>query len=391
MSSDEERHEANSKVSWIYKLNREALIDEMKRYELDTSGTVRELRQRLSSHLQETASFRPRHEAAEITRTLEDSDFNRRFSSLFTGTKAKTASNSPAAPVERANNVSMGEIMDRVRKWGLHFDGKRDPMMFTERLDELMTAYEIPSSQLLLALPEFFKGNALLWYRNNRIFWRTWEDFIKAFKKFYFPANFTVKLEDEIRARTQGARETARDFIVAITTLLRRHGGFTREAQLERMFSNLRPEYKTYIRRRDFQNLDELMELADEYERLQMETKNFRAPPPPSQAYVTETAYQGRSIPHSSPIAVAAVERRPESFDKRSNKQTIDKIRPNYDSKKDCWRCGQPNHSRTVCKNPSKLFCAICGKLNTLTRDCHPVQSGNLGQVRNVREFPDQQ
>ncbi|KMQ87323.1 hypothetical protein RF55_13420 [Lasius niger] len=63
-------------------------------------------------------------------------------------------------------------VLNQIRKWGLHFDGK-DPFAFLERLDELKRAYGYTGNLLLLGVPELLRGDPLLWYRNNRDFWNT--------------------------------------------------------------------------------------------------------------------------------------------------------------------------------------------------------------------------
>uniref|UniRef100_A0A1Y1LV18 Retrotransposon gag domain-containing protein n=1 Tax=Photinus pyralis TaxID=7054 RepID=A0A1Y1LV18_PHOPY len=65
------------------------------------------------------------------------------------------------------------EICDKVRKWGVRFDGTGDPLAFLERIDELRECYGFRDSDLLHTLPEMLKGKALLWYRNHKDFWRT--------------------------------------------------------------------------------------------------------------------------------------------------------------------------------------------------------------------------
>ncbi|EZA46369.1 hypothetical protein X777_00229 [Ooceraea biroi] len=79
---------------------------------------------------------------------------------------------------------STAKVVNQIRKWGCHFDG-RDPVAFLERLDELKEGYGYTDPQMLCGLPELFRGEALLWCRNNRSAWRTWEDFVQDFREFY--------------------------------------------------------------------------------------------------------------------------------------------------------------------------------------------------------------
>uniref|UniRef100_A0A1Y1MHC8 Retrotransposon gag domain-containing protein n=1 Tax=Photinus pyralis TaxID=7054 RepID=A0A1Y1MHC8_PHOPY len=68
--------------------------------------------------------------------------------------------------------LTAAQICDKVRKWGVKFDGTQDSMAFLERIDELRECYGFTEADLLLALPELLKGKALLWYRNHKQTWR---------------------------------------------------------------------------------------------------------------------------------------------------------------------------------------------------------------------------
>jgi len=35
-----------------------------------------------------------------------------------------------------------------------------------------------------------------------------------------------------------------------------------------------------------------------------------------------------------------------------------------------CFRCGEKGHIRSQCRNPSKIFCSRCGKMDVMSRDC---------------------
>ncbi|EZA53801.1 hypothetical protein X777_06865 [Ooceraea biroi] len=131
-------------------------------------------------------------------------------------------------------------LLDTVQKWGCQFDD-RNGVTFFERLEDLRTGYGI-TCQLLTCLPLLFKDQALLWYRNNQDDWRNWEDFETCFRAYYARAA-TLKLEEEIARRKQGAAETARNYVTAIKTLMRRHKGMPESTRLERIYHNLRPEY----------------------------------------------------------------------------------------------------------------------------------------------------
>lgn len=73
------------------------------------------------------------------------------------------------------------QVIKQIQKWGCHFDG-HDPFAFIERLEEIWTGHRYPEVSMLLGLPELLRGDALLWYRNNRHTWRNWKDFDSTFR-----------------------------------------------------------------------------------------------------------------------------------------------------------------------------------------------------------------
>lgn len=190
---------------------------------------------------------------------------------------------------------STADLCGLVRKWNLKFDGEQNPISFLERLYELIDAYGILPDDVLKALPELLQGPALLWQRNNRELWRNFHDFRSDFELQYLPPDYQRNLNAEIQKRTQGDQESIKQFSVAIGTLMRRRGGYTELDKLERIYANMRPEYKLYVRRKDFNTLQELVRLAEGYESYLREKKNFHPPPHPAQSLVPETAYRQKS------------------------------------------------------------------------------------------------
>ena len=51
------------------------------------------------------------------------------------------------------------KVIDQMRKWGLHFDG-RDAYSFLERLEELQTAYGFSDNQVFQGFAELLHNDA---------------------------------------------------------------------------------------------------------------------------------------------------------------------------------------------------------------------------------------
>lgn len=318
----------HTESGWVHALSKEALVTELAARKLPTEGTRDELRARLVDF---------------IRSPVEDKDtMNEEGSAEEDQGTAKSELTRTAA--SKGSLTDTCSLLDTARKWGCQFDGK-DGIAFLERLEDLRESYGLTHGQLRKCLPLFFKDQALLWYRNNKDEWDSWEDFAECFRQYYIPSKTKFQIEEAIARRTQEPNETARDYVTAIQTLMRRHGAMTPEDRLERTYYNLRPEYRLYVRRTDFRDLAGMLRLADEYERTRQD----------------ERAYQNPKSARDQPMT----------------KMNAAAISPGYNPQDCCWGCGQRGHIRRFCRRPPKVFCSRCGKEGVLTRDCHGTQSGN--------------
>lgn len=316
-----------------------------------------------------------------------------------------------------ANDLS--QICNTVRKWNLRYDGGKDTVAFLERLEELVEAYGIDENQLLKALPELLKGNALLWFRNNKDYWRDFGDFLTAFQQHFLPPGYKRILADEIRNRSQGGNESFRSYTTALTTLMRRLGGFSLHDQLNHLYTNMRPEYKLTIRRESFDTIEGFVQLAESYENYLQERETYRPPPHPSQVSTQDTAY----YPVNSSRRPFADSRKPDyrasprkdsvnftsSENTRSTNWTNSYRGRNFAGSRDypnndtrdrgqnvtsqfnretrpeitCFNCEEKGHRFEDCRRPKVVRCYNCKKEGVRTVNCN-CRSGNgrRGQER---------
>jgi len=246
--------------SWIYRLRKPEIIIEAERRNIDTSGTVHDIRRRLRLHLDE-------HPEMPDTNPTPTATGPRPLTTLVI---PPTSPLPPPPPAAFDNGMSHGKAMNQVRKWGCHFDG-RDPLSFLERLAELQRQYHFTDDLILEGLPELLKGKALLWYRNFRDEWQTLGEFQNAFRRQYLPRRYQARLVREIQDRRQKPDETFADYASDLLTMMRRAGNFGADAKLDRIYENMRAEFKYTIRLDDLADLADLTDRANEYEEIRRE------------------------------------------------------------------------------------------------------------------------
>lgn len=322
---------ADSKVAWVNKLRKEALVVELRQLDLQTDGTVGELRRRLMGHLRtESSKDQPPPSAAQ-----------------------ETSSGPLPTPFDF-------DLLNQIRKLNIVFDGKTDPVSFLERLEQLQEEYGITGQQLLRTLPGLLQGKANLWYRNYRDQWKSFYDFLEDFKTFFFPPDYRDNLEEIISKTYQDRHTTARDFILNMQTMIRRHGGFSTEREITCIYRRLRPEYRQYIRRNDISRITELLREAYEFEQIQQDMdKSDRA------------KRADRSV-GASEMITPAIPRRHETHERsiRDRQPATQAPVHREGTSIRCWRCGNQGHTRFNCQQPPRLFCSRCGRQGIQSRHC---------------------
>jgi Retrotransposon gag protein. len=341
MPSDSEETAAgleitDPRVGWIYKLNKEALTAELKRFNLETGGTVEEMRRRITRFLRNGAPV------------------------------ARSAPSEPTISIPEVPRISAFELLNQIRKLNIVFDGKTDPISFLERLEQVQSEYEITDAQLLKTLPGVLQGKAYQWYMNYKHNWSTCDDFVQDFKTFFYPSDYRDNLEEMISSKYQAKQETARNFILEMQTMIRRHGGFSAEREVTCIYKRLRAEYRQYIRRTQVETISDLVQQTYEYEQLQKdldkENKTRKVTEPVRNAGIADSQPNRTIRPNSRP-----------NYETNNRSQTI----PRQDANTICWRCGATGHTRFTCRGPFRLFCSRCGREGVQTRHCRCVNQSH--------------
>lgn len=257
---------------WVYFLKRDELLNHLNEFGLEQSGTVEELRKRLVKFIH------VEHPEDVAARLLALQDTYEKLNSQQKAEQPATATPTPNDAVTECRT----NLIDQVRKWGLSYDGGKEPLVFIERVEELAEIYEVNLDKLPKLMPEWLRKRALVWFRNNNAYWQTWSSFKSDFLSFFLPSRYLEMLEDEVKSRVQCPREAFKDYVLDLQNLMR-HSSLTEEQKLQRIFRNSQPEYQRYVKRTDFSTLAELIRLAEDLEGIptaQIRSKSDNCRPP---------------------------------------------------------------------------------------------------------------
>lgn len=329
-------------VSWVNRLPKGKLVEIAEDQQINTKGTYTQLKKRLITHIKELepSIIEQIKRLAEIrTNQCSPEKITIESEEQSETDESEDDEEEVCKPTKKISDIA---IIEHVRKWSFRYDGGKDVIDFLERTEEQADIYQIERDRLLRTLPELLRGRALEWWRNNRNTWNTWAEFTVKIRQYFLPPQYKKALDEEIRMCTQKVQEDFKTYSERLRTLLRRRKSKP-EKQLEIIYDNLQPDYKLYIRRRDFESLETLMEISFEYEQIKRSTgKQAR------NQFLHGIAEQTEPAKYLI------------GFSTRS-----------------CWNCGQNGHTRFECRNRQVLFCSRCGKLNTKTMDCHPLNANS--------------
>nr|XP_041633407.1 activity-regulated cytoskeleton associated protein 1-like [Drosophila kikkawai] len=223
------------------------------------------------------------------------------------------------------------EVVDRVRSWGIRYQGTTNPLEFLDKIEQWASGYGIQENQLVQTMPYILEGAAIDWWNTTPTKINTWRQLTTELLEYFLPPRYEEQLRTQIAQLKQRDSEPVREYAMGLRKLMR----FTKlseEEKLDRIFNNCRSKIKLYTRRAGFRSLTEFLKLAEEVEEI-------------------EAADQPR---HNQPAQ--------------------QQIRPEI-----CMRCGGTGHAARTCGNPQRLFCWVCGRKDIRTTECCRTGPGNAG------------
>jgi len=108
-----------------------------------------------------------------------------------------------------------------------------------------------------------------LFIANNKQ-WRTWAEFIESFHTYFLPRDFFTRLAAQVTQRMQGYSESFEDYMIDIQTMVRPLNYSPKET-LRIIKQNCTSSLRIFLRAYKVSELDTIITLADEYEKLEKE------------------------------------------------------------------------------------------------------------------------
>lgn len=278
------------------------------------------------------------------------------------------------------HNAFSQPIYCDVSRWKLQFDGESSVTSFLERVEELRISRNVSHDQLLRSAVELFTKDALLWYRTQKF--HSWEELVCKLKQDFQPYDYELDMWEEIRRRTQGAKERVISYVSTMENLFNRLGENkpTEKSRVDWIRRGLLPHIQAQLSLQVADSVSELTRLSRMVEETFTRTQKF-CPPPTNYRNLLEPDLAYRKPPNSNPSSTCS----PIGFDSRnvsdvstSNTGIVGEV--SNGNSPICWNCGKSGHRFKKCSEPRKVFCYRCGKENVVAKNC-PKCSGNTRGV----------
>lgn len=292
------------------------------------------------------------------------------------------------------NPKRMSYISSALEKRKIFFTGKQgsDPIRFIEYLKECATTMAITDGEIYNSLPVVLHGEALDWFRLNKINFPTLEEFSKALISQFSVKNYQERLMHEAYARQQGKNEPITTFLINIRLIFNQMDPkLPLSRQLDIACNNLNPNFIPYIRRSHINSFDDLTNEGKEIELNLEKMKNYKGAPNPSTSLIKNAAWPKRSNiksePKNSPNKdeISAIKSSSDSAKKITKKDQNSAEKPvvktessnnthlaDMPNADECYECRQLGHNFKDCQNEAKyrIFCFSCGKGKVTVPKC---------------------
>lgn len=303
-----------------------------------------------------------------------------------------------------------------INRTNLKFNGVNQSLhSFLERIDEFCYTYSVSKPQILKIAHELFEGDALNWFRANRILFSSWDDVIYALKMVFLPDDFEIDLWNEILVRTQGNDERSVIYVSIMENLFNRLLNPPNELfKMKIILRNLQPYFQYHLSLHNPTGLQELKNLCLIIENAKLRAQKFREPPPcTSNTLAPDLAHRRPISNYRQRTQVNELSQNHQNFYEIEDTLTTHPIvsfpsnLPNINFSREieqplsqapalppniiesdnsqlcslksmkCRNCNVIGHAYTRCNKPRVIFCYGCGNKNVTKPNCNKCNPKN--------------
>ena len=195
---------------------------------------------------------------------------------------------------ERTSVIKEKRTSELLSKWHISFKGekRKDLESFIADLTNCKETYKLTLDEIVKALPSALDGESWQWFLREYQFWKTYEDFVSAFRLQYSFEDVQERLRKELEVHTQGPSEEISTYLLKMRDLLDQlKPPLTLGEQLDRVYQKLHPSYRLQIERKDFENFPELQRLDKREELRRAQEKAYKLPPSIADSAIPASAY----------------------------------------------------------------------------------------------------
>lgn len=261
-----------------------------------------------------------------------------------------------------------------ISRWRIQYDGESSVANFLERIEELRVSRGVSKDLLLRSAPELFTKEALIWFRTQRF--GSWDELTQCLRENFQPYDYEFDLMEEIRRRTQGAKERVVTYIASMENLFNKLGTnkpseWTRMKLIQR---NLLPYQQTQLALHRVENISELIRLCRMIEETAVRAQKY-APPPTNyrQLLEPELAYHRSTCGTVFGPSVSAID-----DNRRTEMSYVEPQEAPKETISLCWNCQKTGHRFRKCTEPRRIFCFRCGHANVIANSCPDCKSKNF-------------
>lgn len=176
---------------------------------------------------------------------------------------------------------------------------RKSVAMFVSELRDYQAASGIDDETILTRLlPVALTDSAALW-RQRQTKFTSMSDFEARFRTEFLPPDYSVRIKDELRARTQHPEESLIEFVRALQGLYDIADAAAPDAEkVQRAIRQSHPRFHPHLRGRTFTNLDEMAREAITIQADILAELRYRPPPPQNMTLEPSFAWSGNARAH---------------------------------------------------------------------------------------------